>query len=78
MELAEKRGRSVTTAVIILLQQDIDLHELPLHGENLKKAAGCQRKTAPREIPLSRCIESHPDNASFMRLSSTPLFVDAK
>lgn len=43
-----------------------------------KKAAGCQWKTAPREIPLSRRIESHSDDASFMHLSSAPLFVDAK
>lgn len=42
--LAEKRRDSVTTAVIILLQQDIDLHELSCHSETekLQDASGRQ------------------------------------
>lgn len=44
MEPAEKRRHSVSTAVIILLQQDIDLHELPWHRERkkLQDASGRQ------------------------------------
>lgn len=36
VEPAEKRRHPVTTAVIILLQQDIDLHELPGQNESKK------------------------------------------
>lgn len=44
MELTEKRRHSVTTAVIILLQQDIDLHELPWHSERKKLQDASERQ----------------------------------
>lgn len=67
-QLAGRRRQSVTTAVIILLQQDIDLHQLPWWGRR-KKAAESLWKTAACEIPLSTSFtQTMHLSCSFRRL----------
>lgn len=73
VELAEKRRHSVTTAVIILLQQDIDLHELPWHSERkkLQDASGRQHHVKS----LCRGVSSLTQTMHFSRIFRWRLYL---